>query len=287
MHIVTDSAANLSHQKLEELNVHSVPLSLTLDGKTYRSRIDLQPEEFYTLLEKTDSFPTTSQPSSGDFASLYRHLAQSDPDILSIHISSGLSGTLNAARAGAEMVPEANVTFFDSMSLSVSVGWMVQLAAHALRAGWSLERILEQLQKMRQQTQVLFTLGTLKYLVHGGRISHLRGLVASMLNIKPIIGPEKEKGMYTPFAQEMTWKRALNRIPEVLATMFPAGKALRLQLVHGQNPEAIAILQEAFSRKFICQFDPVTICDPVLGAHTGSSLVGASAGDPEVFAGLF
>ncbi len=113
MQIVTDSAADLSTAKLEELNIHTVPLSVQLDGKTYLSGVDLQPEEFYRLLSQTESFPTTSQPSPGDFATLYRELAQTDPEILSIHISSGLSGTLNAARSGAGMVPEAHVTFFE------------------------------------------------------------------------------------------------------------------------------------------------------------------------------
>lgn len=287
MKIVTDSAADFSAAQLEELQVHTVPLSIQLDGKTYQSGVDLQPAEFYALLENTESFPTTSQPSPGDFAALYRRLAQNDPEILSIHISSGLSGTLNAARAGAELTPEAKVTFFDSLTLSAPLGWMVQAAAHALRSGWSVEQILEQLQKMQTRTQGLFTLGTLKYLVHGGRISHLKGLIASMLNIKPIIGPEKEHGIYATFGQEVTWKRALNRLPEIAASLFPGSQSLRVQLLHGQNLEGVEQLRQTMSAKFKCQFDPVDVVAPVLGAHTGSSLVGMAVGDPEVFAGLF
>ena len=287
MQIVTDSAADLSTAQLEELHIHTVPLSVQLDGKTYLSGIDLQPDEFYSLLNQTESFPTTSQPSPGDFATLYRQLALTDPDILSIHISSGLSGTLNAARAGASLVPEANVTFFDSKTLSSPLGWMVQAAAYALRNNWTLERIIDQLHQMQAKTQGLFTLDSLKYLIHGGRISHLKGLVASVLRIKPLIGPEKINGIYATFGQEMTWKRALNRIPEVVASMFSEGQRLRVQLLHGQNPEGIEILRQAISRKFICQFDPVAVVAPVLGAHTGPSLVGLGVGDPDVFGGLF
>jgi len=287
MQIVTDSAADLSAAQLEELHIHTVPLSIQLDGKTYLSGVDLQPDEFYTLLSQTESFPTTSQPSPGDFAELYRKIALSDPDILSIHISSGLSGTLNAARAGASMVPEAHVTLFDSMTLSSPLGWMVQAAAHALRKGWTVERILDQLSQMQAKTQGLFTLDNLKYLVHGGRISHLKGLVASVLRIKPVIGPEKINGIYATFGQEMTWKRALNRIPEVVGSMFSEGQRLRVQLLHGQNPEGVEFLREAISRKFNCQFDPVAVVAPVLGAHTGPSLVGLGVGDPDVFGGLF
>jgi DegV family protein with EDD domain len=287
MQIVTDSAADISEARLEELHIYTVPLSIQIEGKTYRSGVDLQPDEFYSLLSLTESFPTTSQPSPGDFATLYRQLAQTDPDILSIHISSGLSGTLNAARAGASMVPEAHVTFFDSKTLSTPLGWMVQAAAYALRNNWAVERILDQLRLMQTKTQGLFTLDSMKYLIHGGRISHLKGLLASVLRIKPIIGPEKTDGVYATFGQEMTWKRVLNRLPEVVASMFSEGQRLRVQLLHGQNPEGVEILRQAISRKFICQFDPVAVVAPVLGAHTGPSLVGLGVGDPDVFDNLF
>jgi len=287
MQIVTDSAADLSTAQLEEMNIHTVPLSIQLDGKIYRSGIDLQPAEFYSLLSQTESFPTTSQPSPGDFADLYRQLALTDPDILSIHISSGLSGTLNAARTAASLVPEAHVTFFDSKTLSSPLGWMVQAAGYALRNRWTVEQILDRLRLMQTKTQGLFTLDSLKYLIHGGRISHLKGLLASMLRIRPIIGPEKVNGVYATYAQELTWKRALNRIPEVVGSMFSEGQRLRVRLLHGQNPEGVEFLRQAISRKFICQFDPVAVVAPVLGAHTGPSLVGLGVGDPDVFEGLF
>jgi len=286
MQIVTDNAADLTPDQLQEWGVHAIPLSVTLDGKSYLSGVDLQPAEFYTLLESSESFPTTSQPSAGDFATLYRQLAQNDPDILSIHISSGLSGTLNAARTGASMVPEANVTFFDSLTLSCPLGWMVLAAAQAMRAHWTKERILDQLLHIRTRTQGLFTLNNLSYLIHGGRISHIKALMASVLNIKPIIGPEKERGTYTSFGQEITFKRALNRIPEIVAKLFSESQNLRVQILHGKNLEGVEILRQAMSRRFNCLFDPIAVVAPVLGAHTGPSIVGLAVGDPEVFAGI-
>ena len=185
------------------------------------------------------------------------------------------------------MVPEAHVTFFDSMTLSSPLGWMVQAAAHAAKLNWSIERIIAQLEQMQPRTQGLFTLKTLKYLVHGGRISHMKGLVASMLNIKPIIGPEKDKGTYFSYAQEVTWKRALNRIPEIVGQMFREGQELRVQMLHGDNMESVEMLREAISKKFKCQFDPVNVIAPVLGAHTGPTVVGLGVGDPAVFGDLF
>ncbi len=286
MQLVTDSAADLAPEQAEGLEVYSVPLTISLAGKSYTDGVDLAPADFYALLEKTEAFPTTSQPSAGDFATLYRRLAQTDPEILSIHISSGLSGTLGAARAGASLVPEANVTFFDSLTLSVPLGWMVQAAARAIQAKWDKTRILNQLQQIQARTQGLFTLNSLKYLIHGGRISHLKALMASMLKIKPIIGPEKQTGTYITFGQEFTFGRALNRLPEIVGKLFGDAASLRIQLLHGQNPQAVETLRQALSQKFSARFEPTAVIAPALGAHTGPSIVGLAVGDPQAFGGL-
>lgn len=284
MQIVTDRGADLAPQQLEGLKVHFAPLRVTLDGNTYESGVNLEPEAFYQMLSETDSYPSTSQPSAGDFSELYSRLARFDPEILSIHISSGLSGTLNAARAGAEMVPEAHVTFFDTHTLSVPEGWHVQAAARALQEEWPLPKILALLEKIRAQSQGLFTLPTLKYLVHGGRISHIKGLVASLLNIKPIIGVEKEHGTYTQLGQEVTFKRAINRLADVVSGIFPQAGVLRVQLLHGNNMEGVQLLREKMLERFDCFFEPVTAIAPVLGAHTGPGLVGLSAAPMALFA---
>jgi DegV family protein with EDD domain len=122
MQILTDRGMDLAPEQMEGLNLHFAPLSIHLEGKTYSSGIDLQPDAFYQMLSETEAFPTTSQPSAGEFAEIYREMARTDPDILSIHISSGLSGTINSAEAGAKMVPEANITIFDSKDALCSVG---------------------------------------------------------------------------------------------------------------------------------------------------------------------
>jgi DegV family protein with EDD domain len=128
MQIVSDRGMDLAPSQwagIEDI-IHLAPLVITLDGVSYRSGVDIQQEEFYAKLAATESFPTTSQPSAGDFATLYREIAVTDPEIISIHISSGLSGTINAAREGARMVPEANVTFIDTLTLSGAEGWQVE-----------------------------------------------------------------------------------------------------------------------------------------------------------------
>ena len=144
MQIVTDSGTDisLSPEEMADLNVHIIPLVVTLDGKTYREHIDIDPKDFYQLLEQSENLPTTSQPAVGDFVEIYQKLAQDDPDILSIHLTSGLSGTYDTAQSAAKMVPEANVIHIDTKTLSAGAGWQVMAAARAVKAGWSLDQVL-------------------------------------------------------------------------------------------------------------------------------------------------
>jgi DegV family protein with EDD domain len=286
MQIVSDRAMDMSPEQMAGLEIHLVPLILTLEGKSYRSGVDIQPDEFYRLLAATESFPTTSQPSAADFAEMYRRLAATDPDILSIHISSGLSGTVNAAKAGAAMVPEANVTIVDTKTLSVGEGWQVEAAARAAKAGWSKERILSLLERVSAATDTIYTLATLKYLIHGGRISHLKGLLASVLNIKPLIGVEKVRGTYVQLGQVRTLDRAIRKMADHVAERYAPGTAMRFQIIHGDNATGAATLRELLTSLFQCTWLPTGSVAPVLGAHTGPGLVGVAFGPQAAFADM-
>jgi len=284
MQIVTDQGMDLSRIDAEGLNIHTVPLRITLNGKTYIGGDDIDYVTFYQILTETGAFPTTSQPSPGDFADVYRNLAKTDPDILSIHISSGLSGTVNSARLGAEMVREANVTVLDSKTLSGPFGWQVQAAAHAIRAGWCLGDILKLVDQVREGTHTLFTLGDLRYLIHGGRISHLKGLMASMLNIKPIIGVAKDDGKYYAWGQAATLRRAIHRMADIVAEKVPLNIPVRVQFIHGNNLEGVAMIKERIASMFNnVFFDETLPVAPLLGAHTGPSVVGIGIAPLHIF----
>ncbi len=274
MQIVSDRGMDMSPEQMEGLEIHLAPLTLTLEGKTYRSGVDIQPDDFYRLLAATESMPITSQPSPGDFAELYRQLAVTDPDILSVHISSGLSGTVNSAKAAASMVPEANVTVWDTKTLSGAEGWQVEIAARAAKAGWSKENILKVLERVSAVTDTIYTLATLKYLIHGGRISHIKGLLAQVLNIKPLIGVEKERGTYVQHGQARSLDKAILKLADYVAERFPLGTAMRFQVLHGYNTQGAHLLRERLAQLFKCTFLPVGSIAPVLGAHTGPGLVG-------------
>ncbi|HNS50641.1 MAG TPA: DegV family protein [Anaerolineae bacterium] len=285
MKIVTDSGVDviLPPGKREELGLHVLPLTVTLEGKSYREGVDIEPGELYGLLESTGGLPTTSQPSVGEFVEVYRRLAADDPDILSIHISSGLSGTLNSAQAAGRLVPEANITYVDTRTLSVGSGWQVEAAARAARAGWPVERIVTLVGQVGAAVETSYTLQELKYLIHGGRISHLKGMIASLLNLKPMIGVEKVKGTYIQLGAARSFKGALRGLVDLIAHRHPEGSELRVQVVHAQNPEGADMLRELVDRRFVCTWLPTGVLSLVLGAHTGPSLVGLASASGSAF----
>jgi len=288
MQIVSDRGMDLAPSQwagIEDI-IHLAPLVITLDGVSYRSGVDIQQEEFYAKLAATESFPTTSQPSAGDFATLYREIAATDPEIISIHISSGLSGTINAAREGARMVPEANVTFIDTLTLSGAEGWQVEAAARAAKAGWAVAQIVDMVARVRAATETSYTLDDLTYLIHGGRISHIKGLLASVLQIRPVIGVSQEDGRYYQRGQARTFRRAIPALVERIAQQYAPGSALRRQVMHAFNPEGAEEVKNLLKERFDCTFLPICSIAPVLGAHTGPSLVGVAYAPQAVFAGL-
>ncbi len=285
MQIVTDSGTdlNLSREEAAEYNVHVVPLTVTLDGKSYREGIDIKPGDFYDLLAASDNLPITSQPSAGQFADLYRRLAADDPDILSIHMTSGLSGTFNSALAGADLVPEANVTHVDTKTLSAAAGWQVEAAARTNKAGWAMDRIMDLIKRIGDSCESVYTLDELKYLIHGGRISHMKGIIASLINIKPMIGVEKVNGTYSQLGQVRTFKGALKGLVKQIEKKFPLGSKIHVQVLHSFNPEGASFLKEEVDKLYDCTWMPIGPMSLVLGAHTGPSMVGVGFGDQAIF----
>ncbi len=276
MQIVSDCGMDMAPEQMEGLQIHLAPLTIQLDGKTYISGVDIQPEEFYKLLLSAQGMPTTSLPSPGEFAELYRKLAQTDPEILSVHISSGLSSTYDSAVLGAKLVPEAQVTVYDTLTVSCGEGWQVEAAARAVKAGWPLDKILAMLERIREMTQLVYTLPDLKYLIHGGRIGHIKGLLASILKIKPLISVNKETGKYYQRGQTRTFKKAVANLVNMVAEDHAPGTALRVQVLHANNPEGAERLHGLLDQRFDCTWLPATSIATVLGAHTGPGLVGVA-----------
>jgi len=288
MHIVTDSGTDvgLTQEEKTDLNIHVVPLTVTLEGKTYREGIDIDPEEFYDRLDASNEMPTTSQPSAGDFAEIYRKLSADGSEIISVHMTAGLSGTYQAALAAAKMVPLAKITHINTKTLSAAAGWQVKAIAQAIKANWVKEQAFELAERISKVSESMYTLNELKYLIHGGRISHMKGLIASVLNIKPLIGVEKVNGTYIQLGQARTFKRAVEGLVDRMKQFNMPGSELYAQVLYAFNPEGAQMLRDSIDKTFRCVWQPMGPMSLVLGAHTGRSMVGVAFASQEVMSDI-
>lgn len=281
MKVITDAAANLSPERAAELDVTVVPFQVTFMGKTYRDGVDLQPEDLYRLYtEFPHEFSETSQPSVGDFVEAYERF--SGEEILSVHLSSGLSGAYSSAEQAARMVQNKNVTVFDSRTVGPALGWMVEVAAHGVRSGWTKERIIRAMLRVKENTLTMVSFSDMKYLIHSGRISHLKSIFASLLKIKPIIGMNPEDGRYSNLGQEVTVSRAVRKMTALVHERFGDQK-IRLQLMHGSNVPGVDLLKNALIEVFHSVEDQLLPVTLVLGAHAGPTVIGLAAAPLAVF----
>lgn len=286
MIVVTDSAADLTREEVQEHDIKIAPLHIQFpEGGV--SAEEISPDDFYHRLKAMEpELPTTSQPSAGAFAELYKGLAGLERDILSIHISSGLSGTLESAILGARQSPEVKVNHVDSMTLSGGQRYQVLAAVKAIKAGMSLQAIQERLDTIRAATETIYTLETLTYLARGGRIGRVQALAGSLLKIKPIIKVDKADGKYSQVGKERTVPKALEAIRSYLLGVYGAQTAVWVSVMHGQFAEQARVLQDMLGEKLNVAKSEVLRISPVLGVHTGPGVVGAAVVPLELMEGF-
>ena len=273
--IVTDTAANISPQRASELGVEVIPFKVTFMEKTYRDGIDINPEDIYKLYtQHPDAYPLTSTPSTGDFLSAYKQFGSEE--IISIHLSSGLSGAFAAAHTAAGMAGEREVTVVDSKTVGPALGWMVEIAAYGARHGWPKARILSAMNQVRENTITMVAFSDVKYLIHSGRVSHLQGIIASLLKIKPIIGMNDIDGRYKSLGQGLSMSKVVHKMAELVEARF-GSQPIRLQLMHGSNLPGVEQLRMAVTSVMDCIEDQLAPVSTVLGAHAGPTVFGLAA----------
>ena len=275
MKIVTDCAADMPNEELERLGIIQAPLFIQFPEGEVNSA-DISADEFYNRLEAMrPQIPTTAQPSSGIFAELYRKVAEAGKDILSVHISSGLSGTINSARDGGELVKgEANVHFWDTLTLSGGERFQVMAAALASKAGWALDKIQERLVAIREKTELIYTLDTLEYLARGGRIGRVKALAGALLNLKPIIRVDTD-GKYTTVKTERTINKSVAALVNHVYEKY-GNTPVWVTVLHGRFAEKADVMANEFQEKLNVAKMEVMRISPVLGVHTGPGIVGAA-----------
>ncbi len=286
MKIVTDAAANISPDQAAEWGVEVVPFYVQFMDKTYRDGVDIQPGDLYRLYsEYPDQFVETSQPAVGDFMNVYNRIDDAE-EILSIHLSSGLSGTYSSAALAARMLPDKKVTVVDSRTVGPALGWMVETAVKGVQRGWNKDRILEAIMKVRDNTITMVAFTNMKYLIHSGRVNHIKSIMASILHIKPIIGMDYQTGLYSNAGVEVTLRRVAHKMVGIVQERFGSQK-LRLQLMHGDNLAGVAVLKGMVEDTLSGVQEKLVQVTLVLGAHAGPTVFGLAAAPQSIFDELF
>jgi DegV family protein with EDD domain len=269
--IVTDSTTYVPEAMLDALGVQRVSLYVGWDDNMRREDDYHDLDRFYERLRESDTLPTTSQPSIGDFTSVYEPLLEAGNDIYSIHIAGGLSGTLDSARAAARTLADrgGTIAVVDGQTGGGGLGCLVIAAAEAARAGAALDQVGGAVADARSELDIWFCLDTLEYLRRGGRIGAARALLGSALRIKPILTFGTE---ITPVTRVRTRSRALERMEAYLQELHQR-EATDWIIQHAQSAEDAEHLVKRGTE--ILGTPPLfcTQVGPVLGAHLGSGML--------------
>ena len=263
--IVTDSSADLPSPVIEELGITVVPLYVRFGETVYGDRVDISEDEFYHRLQHDPVHPNTVQPTPQDFAEVYQKLSQKADGIVSIHISSKLSGTYNSAIQGKELVEKrCPIEVIDSQTLTMSLGLLNIVAAKAAKAGKGLPEVIEEVKQIIPDIHLLFLLDTLKYLLLGGRIGKAKALLGSVLNVKPML--TLRDGEILPAGQTRTRSKGIERLIDFVKN---ATDIQELAVVYNTTPDEAQTLAERIGSIIPKEKISVARVGPMLGVHAG------------------
>lgn len=269
--IVTDSTADLTNEEIEQYDIEVVPLTISINGEIFIDRVNITPLEFMKKMKESAELPKSSQPSSGAFLEVYDRFGSEGFDVISIHMTGGMSGTVNSAESAAKMT-ETNVTVIDSRFISRALSFQVLEAAKMAKEGRSMEEIVEKLNNIRKHTRLFVVVDTLDNLVKGGRIGKGRAILGSLLNIKPIAS--LENGEYTPVGKV----RSHAQVAKYLAKHFfedLQGKTIKgIGLVHADGHGLALKVKQAIEEHI--EYEPINLQDttPIISTHTGPGAIG-------------
>ncbi len=271
--LVTDSTADLPISLAEQNNIHVVPVKTHFGQRVFVGQ-DLTPEAFYIKLASADMLPFTSPPTAEEFTEVYNKLLQDYEQVVSLHIAAELSETVNSARMASRDYG-GRVHVVDSRSVSLKLAIMVLEAARLLAEGREVAEVAREVVVQGSNIEFFFTIETLEYLQRGGRISRVRGMMGSLLNIMPILRLTND-GSFDTVGTVRRREKAL----EEIATSFErlaAGRTPRLLgIIHGGAREDASKLQQMLEQRLSVKCSLQTTVGPVVGTHTGPGSVGAA-----------
>lgn len=270
--VVTDSSAYIPKGALEGLNVSVIPLWLIWDDERFRDGVDIDPPTFYRRLKESRTLPTSSQPSPGEFAAFFRQVAAEADAIISVLVSSKISGTIASAQAAQAQLPELTIRIVDSLSSSMGLGMVVLAAARAAAAGRSLDEVVAAAEGMRERMHFLFVVDTLEYLHRGGRIGGARRLLGTALRVKPIL--QFRDGKIESLTQARTKRKAIIRILEIVEERLGGKGMAEAAVVDIDAPGDGDAVAEMIVERFGAPVVHRSTVSPVVGIHVGPGAIG-------------
>jgi len=271
--LVTDSACDLPQEIIDEFQIHVVPFHVHFGNSLFLDKLSITPEQLYTMLRTRKDFPRSAQPNVKTIENLFSFLASHYENILMVSISSGLSGVYQSALSIAERLDKENIQVIDSKNLSVTQGLLVYRVAEAIEQGRSIQDIIRLTKEWIPKLKVLVDVQTLEYFVRGGRVKPAKGLVAKILNIKPIISLDQE-GKATNVGKSFSRRGSMKKILRIIHQLSEQGELWKYAIVHAQNRSRAELYAQKI--KDMIQMEPAYIIDvsPVLGVHTGIGSLG-------------
>lgn len=272
--IVTDSTAYLPERIKNDPNLFVIPIPVILDGKIYNEGIDIEADEYYTLLNQSKEFPTTSQPALGEVIEIYESIVAKGFDtIISIHLSSGISGFVNTLFTLTDAIDGATLYPYDSKITSVPMGHMVEAALDKVHEGASLEEVFEKLDIIRDNTYAYLIVEDLNNLVRGGRLTNGAALIAGLLKIKPIL--TFENGKIVLFEKIRSTKKAFARAEEIIGKRDKEiNRPVKFYVIHANNLSVAEQEKAKLQKKYPNAIIEIGHFGPVIGTHLGEKAIG-------------
>jgi DegV family protein with EDD domain len=274
--VVTDSSAYIPSALLEGLPIFTIPLVVLWDGQTYLDGKGIQPAAFYERLKVSKTLPTTSQSSPKAFIDFYRPLLDQGYEILSIHISSKLSGTIDSANQAKQALADKRIHVFDSTSASMGMGFQVLAAARLALQGGSINDCLVLLENARANSGAVFLVKTLEFLHRGGRIGGAAAFLGTVIDLKPIL--EIRDGRIEALEKVRTMSKAIDRMLDIFESkLIKLGDPIHISSLYADTPDAAEILLERAKQRFrghTILDSSLTPVSPAIGTHVGPGTMG-------------
>jgi DegV family protein with EDD domain len=271
--LVTDSACDLPQEIIDEYQIHVIPFNLSFGESLFLDKVTITPEQFYTLLKTHREHPKSSQPPLKTVQNLFSFLATHYESIIVVNISDKLSGAHKLSQEASSIVQNKKISVINSRHLSVSLGLIVLRVAEEIAKGKPHEEIVKLTEEWILKTKIIVDIQTLKYMVRGGRVSPMKGFLAKILNLKPIVSLDSE-GKGAAFGKSFSRRGNMKKIMRMIKDMADKQKLWNYAIVHAQNLERAEMYAEKIKESI--QRNPAYIVDisPVIGVHNGIGAVG-------------